>query len=74
MAKQKLTVSLTDEVLVALQELAAQSGRSVTEELRLAIVDRKYFTEQVRLGHSIHVVERQSTTHNSREYPVRMMS
>lgn len=70
MAKQKLTVNLTDEVLAILKELAEDGGRSMTEELRLAIADRKFFTDQIREGHSIQVVEGERSV---RPYPVRIL-
>jgi fructose-1,6-bisphosphatase/sedoheptulose 1,7-bisphosphatase-like protein len=50
---KKLTVNLTTDVYHALQELAEASGRTMTEELRMAIADRQFFVEQVNEGRQI---------------------
>lgn len=50
MAKRRLTVNLTDELVAALQGLAAQHNTTVTEELRKAIQDRSYFVGKIQEG------------------------
>ncbi|MCL2482304.1 MAG: hypothetical protein FWF43_02575 [Propionibacteriaceae bacterium] len=70
--KQKLTVNLTDEVLDLLREMSEVSGRTVTEELRMAIADRKFFTDQVRQGNKIEVVCPPDASDVTQRHPVRM--
>jgi hypothetical protein len=41
----KLTVSLSEEVVSALQEMAKEEGTSVTEQLRRAISTQKWLHE-----------------------------
>lgn len=50
MAKKRLTVNLTDELVDALRELAERNDTTVTDELRKAIQDRKYFVDRIRQG------------------------
>jgi len=44
---KKLTVNLTTDVYRVLQDLAEASGRTMTEELRMAIADRQFFVDQI---------------------------
>lgn len=53
MARRRLTVNLTDELVAALQDLADRHDTTVTEELRKAIQDRAYFVEKVRQGAAV---------------------
>lgn len=53
-----LDIEISGGSLEALQELSERSGRPVTEELRFAISDRKFFTEKVREGYRIKVIDR----------------
>lgn len=46
LARRRLTVNLTDELVAALQDLADRHDTTVTEELRKAIQDRAYFVEK----------------------------
>jgi predicted transcriptional regulator len=73
LAKQKLTVNLTDEVLAVLKDLARQGDRSLTEELRLAIADRKFFADQVREGNTIEVAVPDGSTGDRVRHPVRIL-
>ena len=81
MARQKLTVNLSGEVLTVLRDLAQVGGRSMTDELRLAIADRKFLVDQIRQGRSIEVVEpptrmslgADDADPTPRQYPVRVM-
>lgn len=50
---KKLTVNLTTDVYRVLQELAEASGRTMTEELKMAIADRQFFVEQVNEGKQV---------------------
>ena len=50
---RKLTVNLTTDVYRILQELAEASGRTMTEELRMAIADRQFFVDQINEGRQI---------------------
>ena len=51
--KKKLTVNLSSEIVEDLKQLADDNRTSVTEELRRAIADRKFFTERHKKGDSI---------------------
>jgi hypothetical protein len=55
--KRKLTVNLTEDVLDLLRDLAERNGSSMTEELKKAIADRKYFADKIDAGNEI-VLER----------------
>ena len=51
--KKKLTVNLSAEIVDDLRQLADDNRTSLTEELRRAIADRKFFTERRKKGDSI---------------------
>lgn len=53
MARKRMTVNLTDELVEALRELADANDTTVTDELRKAIQDRKYFVDKVRQGNDV---------------------
>lgn len=55
MAKKRLTVNLTDELVEALRDLAERNDTTVTDELRRAIQDRKYFADRVRQGAEVYL-------------------
>ncbi|MDR0595050.1 MAG: hypothetical protein LBG60_17735 [Bifidobacteriaceae bacterium] len=45
----------------------------MTEELRLAIADRKFFADQIRDGRRVEVVGVDPKTRQEERHPVRMM-
>lgn len=49
----RLHVNLSAETAEALQQLAAQSGRSLTEVVRRAITIYNFVDEELQLGHEI---------------------
>lgn len=53
MARKRMTVNLTDELVDALRALAEINDTTVTDELRKAIQDRSYFVEKVRDGNDL---------------------
>lgn len=55
---KKLTVNLTEDVLDLLRELAERNGSSMTQELKKAIADRKYFADKIDAGNEV-VLERE---------------
>ncbi len=55
---KKLTVNLTEDVLELLRELAERNGSSMTQELKKAIADRKYFADKIDAGNEV-VLERE---------------
>lgn len=52
-----MDIDISGGALEALQELSSRSGRPVTEELRLAISDRKFFSEKVEEGYAIKLID-----------------
>lgn len=57
-----MQVVITGELVTALNELSARTGAPVTEEIRLAIRDRKFFTDKVREGNDILLINGEETT------------
>lgn len=53
---KKLTVNVSEELVDVLRELAARSGSTMTEELKRAISDRKYFVDKVDAGNGIFLI------------------
>lgn len=51
--RKKLTVNLSAEIVDVLKDLAKRNDSSMTEELRKAISDRKFFIEQKAAGKQI---------------------
>lgn len=51
--RKKLTVNLSSEIVDVLKNMADRNGSSMTEELRNAISDRKFFIEQKDAGKRI---------------------
>lgn len=51
--KKKLTVNLSEELVDVLRNLADQNDSSMTEELKKAISDRKFFSERKAAGSRI---------------------
>lgn len=60
MAKRKLTVNLSEELVDILRQLAARNDTTMTEELRKAIQDRKYFADKIDAGNEV-VLEKETT-------------
>lgn len=58
--RKKLTVNLSSDIVDVLREMADRNGSSMTEELRNAISDRKFFIEQKAQGKRI-VLEQADT-------------
>lgn len=59
MAKRKLTVNLSEELVDVLKELADRNDTTMTEELKKAIQDRKYFADKIRAGNYV-ILERET--------------
>lgn len=57
----KLTVTLSEEVVAALQEMAQESGTSVTEQLRRAVSTQKWLHEVRRHRNARILVEDRDT-------------
>lgn len=55
-AKRKLTVNISEELVDVLQDLAKRNDSNMTEELKKAIRDRKYFTDKIDEGREVHLV------------------
>ncbi len=55
--RKKLTVNLSSEIVDVLKGLADQNGSTMTEELKKAISDRKFFSDRQAAGSRI-VLER----------------
>jgi predicted transcriptional regulator len=51
--RKKLTVNLSAEIVDVLKEMAERNRSSMTEELRNAISDRKFFIDQKDAGKRI---------------------
>jgi|APMI01.1.fsa_nt_gi predicted transcriptional regulator len=51
--KQKLTVNLSPQLVQVLRELADKHGNTLTEELKKAIEDRKFFSDKVEAGNEV---------------------
>lgn len=51
--KQKLTVNLSPQLVDVLRELAAKHGNTLTDELKRAIEDRKFFSDKVEAGNEV---------------------
>jgi hypothetical protein len=52
--KGSMQVVLNEDIVKVLRELALSSGSgSITEEIRFAIADRKFFSEKVAEGYKI---------------------
>jgi predicted transcriptional regulator len=57
--KKKLTVNLSSEIVDVLKELANNNHSSMTEELKKAIADRKFFSDKQADGSRI-ILEKDS--------------
>jgi len=57
-AKRKLTVNLSEELVDVLKDLADRNDTTMTEELKKAIQDRKYFADKIRAGNDV-ILERE---------------
>lgn len=57
-ARRKLTVNLSEELVDVLKELAERNDTTMTDELKKAIQDRKYFADKVRAGNDV-ILERE---------------
>ncbi len=53
MAKKKLTVNLSEEVVDILGQLSERNGSTMTEEIRKSIADRKYFADKIDAGSDV---------------------
>ncbi len=62
----KLTVTLSEEVVGVLQQMAGEAGTSVTEQLRRAISTQKWLHE-VRRNRNARVLVEDPTTGATRE-------
>jgi metal-responsive CopG/Arc/MetJ family transcriptional regulator len=51
--KQRVNVTLTDEALETLREIAERRGTSLSEVLRTAIGHERFLDEEVRAGNRI---------------------
>jgi predicted transcriptional regulator len=51
--KRKLTVSLSSEIVDVLRDLADTNDSTMTEELKKAISDRKFFSDRKAEGNRI---------------------
>jgi predicted transcriptional regulator len=51
--KKKLTVSLSSEIVDVLRDLASSNDSTMTEELKRAISDRKFFSDRKAEGSRI---------------------
>lgn len=49
----KLTIRLSPEIVTVLRELADRSDTSMTDVIKKAIADRKYFDDKVREGNEV---------------------
>lgn len=58
-SRRKLRVDLSEELVDALRELADQHDSSLTDELKKAIQDRKYFADKLSDGNEV-VLEREA--------------
>lgn len=56
--RRKLTVNLSGELVEVLRELAERNGSTMTDEIKKAIQDRKYFADKIRAGNEV-VLERE---------------
>lgn len=52
-SKQKLTVNLSSEIVDILKELADRNGTTMTDEIKKAIADRKYFLDKIDAGNEV---------------------
>ena len=57
----KVTVNLPDDTVATIKRIAAERGITVTEALRQAVENEKFFREQVSQGSSV-VVEHPDQT------------
>lgn len=57
-AKKKLTVNVSEELVEMLRDLADRNGSTMTEEIKKAIQDRKYFADKIAAGNDV-VLERE---------------
>lgn len=62
MARRRLTVNLSEELVDVLKELADRNDTTMTEELKKAIQDRKYFADKIRAGNDV-ILERDAGDH-----------
>jgi hypothetical protein len=51
--KQRVTVNLAPEIVAVLRDLAKENGTTMTEEIRRAISDRKFFADEQAHGKKI---------------------
>lgn len=51
--KKKLTVNVSEELVEMLRELAERNGSTMTEEIKKAIQDRKYFADKIAAGNEV---------------------
>jgi len=54
-----MDIDISGGALEALEELSRRSGRPITEELRFAISDRKFFSGKVEEGYAIKLIDPQ---------------
>lgn len=55
--KHKLTVNLSEDLVGVLRELADRNDSTMTDEIKKAIQDRKYFADKLAAGNDV-VLER----------------
>lgn len=51
--RQKLTVNLSPQLVEVLRELADKHGNTLTDELKRAIEDRKFFSDKIEAGDEV---------------------
>lgn len=60
--KGSMDFRLSGEIVAVLNEMADYNDTSLTEELRAAISDRKFFSEKVAEGHEIFIYDMENNT------------
>lgn len=60
---KSMTVVLSSEIVEILQELAAYYGTSLTDQIRHAVSDRKFFSDAYHAGKDIILVKDRENTH-----------
>lgn len=58
--KQKLTVNLSPQLVDVLRELAEKHGNTLTDELKRAIEDRKFFSDKIADGNEVALLNPQT--------------
>ena len=51
--KHKLTVNLSEDLVQVLRELAERNDSTMTDEIKKAIQDRKYFADKIAAGNEV---------------------